>query len=80
MGVCPMHKDHIAMGVCPMHKDHIAMGVCQNVFFETKKRPDPYKHNFSKPKKARSQKNIFSKPKEVSIPNFFSKNNTNAEM
>ena len=20
MGVCPMHKDHIAMGVCPMHK------------------------------------------------------------
>ena len=28
MGVCPMHKDHIAMGVCPMHKDHIAVGVC----------------------------------------------------
>ena len=28
MGVCPMHKDHIALGVCPMHKDHIAMGGC----------------------------------------------------
>ena len=28
MGVCPMHKDHIAVGVCPMHKDHIALGVC----------------------------------------------------
>ena len=21
MGVCPMHKDHIAMGVCPMHNN-----------------------------------------------------------
>ena len=28
MGVCPMHKDHIALGVCPMHKDRIAMGGC----------------------------------------------------
>ena len=28
IGVCPMHKDLFAIGVCPMHKDHIAMGVC----------------------------------------------------
>ena len=37
MGVCPMHKDHIALGVCPMHKDHIAMGVCPML-----RNPEPF--------------------------------------